>query len=87
MNQLGKLIFESNTSFFACRQGVSGSNVAQEAADIVLKTDNFSGVVETIKWGRHIYETVLKFLQFQFTATWVTLIVLFIGAIVFQVIL
>lgn len=80
-------MFESNTSFFACRQGVSGSNVAQEAADIVLKTDNFSGVVETIKWGRHIYETVLKFLQFQFTATWVTLIVLFIGAIVFQVIL
>jgi Ca2+ transporting ATPase len=59
--------------------------VAQEAADIILKTDNFSGVLETIKWGRHIYETVLKFLQFQLTVTWVTLIVMIIGAIVFQV--
>ncbi|XP_032242139.1 plasma membrane calcium-transporting ATPase 4 [Nematostella vectensis] len=64
--------------------GATGTDIAQEASDIVLKGDKFSSVLDTIKWGRHIYETVLKFLQFQLTATWVTMIVLIIGAILFQ---
>ena len=66
-------------------QGVSGTDVAKESADIVLQNDDFSSIVEAVKWGRNLYETILKFLQFQFTVTWVALIVVIVGACVTKV--
>lgn len=60
--------------------GVAGTDVAKESADIVLQDDNFSNIVEAVKWGRNVYETILKYLQFQFTVTWVAIIVVVVGA-------
>lgn len=54
--------------------------MAKESADIVLQDDNFSNIVEAVKWGRNVYETILKYLQFQFTVTWVAIIVVVVGA-------
>ncbi|KAL9972964.1 hypothetical protein ACROYT_G019365 [Oculina patagonica] len=62
--------------------GVSGTDVAKESADIVLQDDDFSSIVEAVKWGRNLYETILKFLQFQFTVTWVAITVVIVGACV-----
>ena len=42
--------------------GVSGTEVAKEAADIVLLDDNFSSLVTSIKWGRNVYDSIRKFL-------------------------
>ena len=59
--------------------------MAKESADLVLQNDDFASVVEAIKWGRNLYTTVLKFLQFQFTVTWVAIIVIVVGACVVKV--
>jgi len=44
-----------------------GTKVAQEASDIILLDNNFTSIVEAVKWGRNIYDSVRKFLQFQLT--------------------
>lgn len=66
-------------------QGVAGTDTAKESADIVLQDDNFSSIIEAVKWGRNVYESILKYLQFQFTVTWVAIIVVVVGACVTKV--
>lgn len=66
-------------------QGVSGTDVAKESADIVLENDDFTSIVEAVKWGRNLYETILKFLQFQLTVAWIAIIVVIVGACVTKV--
>jgi P-type E1-E2 ATPase len=44
--------------------GISGTEVAKEASDIVLLDDNFASIVTAVIWGRNIYNSVRKFLQF-----------------------
>jgi len=44
--------------------GITGTEVAKEASDIVLLDDNFSSIITAIKWGRNIFTNVRKFLQF-----------------------
>jgi len=44
--------------------GITGTEVAKEASDIILLDDNFASIVTAVKWGRNIYCNVRKFLQF-----------------------
>ena len=44
--------------------GISGTDVAKNASDIILTDDNFCSVLTAIKYGRNIYDSVRKFLQF-----------------------
>ena len=44
--------------------GRTGTEVAKEAADIILLDDNFGSLVTSIKWGRNVYDSIRKFLQF-----------------------
>jgi magnesium-transporting ATPase (P-type) len=50
--------------------------------DIVLMDDNFSSIVKAVKWGRNVYESVQKFLQFQLTVNITAVVIAFISAIV-----
>ena len=43
--------------------GISGTEVAKEASDIVLMDDNFASIVKAIMWGRAVNDSVKKFLQ------------------------
>ena len=54
-------------------QGLSGTDVAKEASDIILLDDNFSSIVKAVIWGRHVYDCIAKFLQFQLTVNVVAL--------------
>ncbi|KAJ3193034.1 hypothetical protein HK101_005554 [Irineochytrium annulatum] len=47
--------------------GIAGTEVAKEASDIVLLDDNFVSLSKAIIWGRSVYDSVRKFLQFQLT--------------------
>jgi len=42
--------------------GITGTEVAKDACDIVLLDDNFASIVTAVKWGRNIYTNVRKFL-------------------------
>ena len=61
--------------------GITGTAVAKEAADIILMDDNFSSIVKAIIWGRNVYESIAKFLQFQLTINIVALVLAIEGAI------
>jgi len=62
--------------------GITGTKVAQGASDIVILDDRFSSIVRAIMWGRHVYDSIRKFLQFQLTVNVVALAIVFIGAVV-----
>ena len=62
--------------------GIAGTEVAKEASDIILLDDNFSTIVTAIMWGRNIYASVRKFLQFQLTVNVVAIFIAFIGGVV-----
>ncbi|KAL0486083.1 calcium-transporting ATPase [Acrasis kona] len=61
--------------------GLSGTEVAKEASDIVIMDDNFASITKSVLWGRSVYENVRKFLQFQITINVVALAITFIGSI------
>jgi magnesium-transporting ATPase (P-type) len=61
--------------------GITGTKVAQGAADIVILDDKFSSIVKAIMWGRSVYDNIRKFLQFQLCVNVVALTVVFIGAV------
>jgi Ca2+-transporting ATPase len=47
--------------------GITGTEVAKEASNIVLLDDAFSTIVKAVHWGRALYENIQRFLQFQLT--------------------
>ncbi|XP_033744919.1 plasma membrane calcium-transporting ATPase 2-like isoform X2 [Pecten maximus] len=60
--------------------GLSGTDVAKEASDIILTDDNFTSIVKAVMWGRNVYDSIAKFLQFQLTVNVVAVLVAFFGA-------
>ncbi len=60
--------------------GTAGTEVAREAADIILLDDNFTSIVKAVMWGRNIYDSVRKFLQFQLTVNLVAVCAVFLAA-------
>jgi Ca2+-transporting ATPase len=54
--------------------GASGTDVAREAADIVLLDDSFESIVKAVESGRVIYENIRKFIVYVFSHNWAELI-------------
>lgn len=64
--------------------GIAGTAVAKDACDIILLDDNFNSIVKAVMWGRNVYDSISKFLQFQLTVNIVALFVAFVGACVLE---
>ena len=60
--------------------GIAGTEIAKQAADILLTDDNFNSIVSAVKWGRNIYDNIRKFLQFQLTVNIVAVCITFVSA-------
>lgn len=48
--------------------GISGTDVAKEAADMILTDDNFASIVKAIEEGRAVYSNIRKFLLYIFNS-------------------
>ena len=72
-------------TFSLALKGIAGTDVAKEASDIILTDDNFTSIVKAVMWGRNVYDSISKFLQFQLTVNIVAVIVAFTGACITQV--
>lgn len=64
--------------------GIAGTDVAKEASDIILTDDNFTSIVKAVMWGRNVYDSIAKFLQFQLTVNVVAVTVAFLGACIIK---
>jgi P-type Ca2+ transporter type 2B len=64
--------------------GITGTEIAKHAADIIIMDDNFASIVKACMWGRNIYDNIRKFLMFQITVSLVALFTAFIGSVVLK---
>lgn len=60
--------------------GVTGTEVAKEASDIVLMDDNFNSILRALLWGRTVNDGVRKFLTFQLTVNVAAVVISFVSA-------
>ena len=58
----------------------SGVSATKNASKMILAQDNIMSIINAILWGRNIYSNVRKFIQFQLTVNFTTLVMMFISA-------
>ena len=61
--------------------GKNGTDVAKNAADIILTDDNFVTIVEAVKQGRNIYDNIKKAIHFLIATNIGEIVTIFMGLI------
>lgn len=64
--------------------GITGTDVAKGASDIILLDDNFSSIIVALRYGRNVYDNVRKFIQFQLTVNVVAMFIVFFSSVVLK---
>jgi len=64
--------------------GITGTDIAKGACDIILLTDDFSCILVALRYGRNVYDNVRKFIQFQLTVNVVAMFIVFFGSVILK---
>ena len=59
--------------------GLNGTDVAKNASDMILADDNFSTIVEAIKYGRNIFDNIKKAVHFLIATNIGEIVTIFFG--------
>lgn len=59
--------------------GITGTDVAKEASDLVLLDDNFASVVQAVASGRRIYDNIRRFIKYTMTSNSAEIWVMFLA--------
>lgn len=62
-----------------CSMGITGTDVAKSASDIILVDDNFATIVSAVKKGREIYDNLKKSVKFLLSSNIGEIVTVFIG--------
>ena len=66
-----------------CAMGITGTDVAKGAADMILTDDNFSTIVHAVEQGRGIYSNIKKSIQYLLSCNIGEIITIFIACLLY----
>ena len=65
-----------------CAMGITGTDVAKEAADMILTDDNFSTIIKAVKEGRGVYRNIQNCVKYLLSSNIGEVLTIFIASLV-----